>query len=502
MAMDLKADMSPQNLQSFAILLCFLIGLSLGLLGSGGSILTVPILVYLLHVDAKEAIAMSLVVVGVTSASALISHARSGNVNWKMGAIFGMAGMAGALLGGIIAGYISEHVLMLIFAGMTLATATAMLCKDTAAAQYQAIPAVAHDENDENDENEPSENEKGEDFSDSKEASGASGYLSGPPLSPSSHNLPLWRILLDGFLVGMVTGMVGAGGGFLVVPALVFLGGLQMTEAIGTSLMVISMKCFAGYIGHASHAHIDLHLTILVTVSAVVGSFAGGFCADLLPQAVLRKAFAVFVLVIGTLQLWKESTELKAWKLVKGCQKHQPLNHQMRTACLFGTRNAGIHRNTIQMIFLIQFADQLWCDVPIISIYFDSVLLRLAKQDMKLDQPAVLEASSSKQKWHLGLVEALHSTDCLGGKCQYVSIQILNRLVMFAETCRYSLSCTTCPCLTSFSIRWFAAGRLQPRRIRNGLKEWHPKHQRDIAESWSTLMKNWSKLINASHIYR
>lgn len=305
-AMDLKAD-SPQNMQTFAILLCFLIGLSLGLLGSGGSILTVPILVYLLHVDAKEAIAMSLVVVGVTSASALISHARSGNVNWTMGAIFGMAGMAGAFLGGIIAGYISEHVLMLIFAGMTLATATAMLCKDTAA-QYQVIPAIAqesHDsdenENESNESNEHSENEKGEEFSDK----GASGSLR----SPSIHNLPLslWRILLDGFLVGMV----GAGGGFLVVPALVFLGGLQMTEAIGTSLMVISMKCFAGYIGHASHAHIDLHLTLLVTVSAVLGSFAGGFCADFLPQAVLRKAFAIFVLVIGTLQLWKESTDLK-----------------------------------------------------------------------------------------------------------------------------------------------------------------------------------------------
>jgi uncharacterized membrane protein YfcA len=182
-----------------------------------------------------------------------------------------------------------------------------MLCKDTAA-QYQVIPAIAHEshdsdenENESNESNEHSENEKGEEFSDK----GASGSLR----SPSSHNLPLslWRILLDGFLVGMV----GAGGGFLVVPALVFLGGLQMTEAIGTSLMVISMKCFAGYIGHASHAHIDLHLTLLVTVSAVLGSFAGGFCADFLPQAVLRKAFAIFVLVIGTLQLWKESTDLK-----------------------------------------------------------------------------------------------------------------------------------------------------------------------------------------------
>eukprot|EP00438_Fugacium_kawagutii_P029752 Skav215806 [mRNA] locus=scaffold3885:146288:147151:+ [translate_table: standard] len=284
--------------QTIAILLCFLIGLSLGLLGSGGSILTVPILVYLLHVDAKEAIAMSLVVVGVTSAFALISHARSGNVNWQMGAVFGLAGMAGAFLGGILAGYISEHVLMLIFAAMTSATATAMLCKDSVAAQYQAIPHDSNDENDENEQNEVcihSENEKDAD---------CKGTCHG-------QELPLWRILADGFLVGMVTGMVGAGGGFLVVPALVFLGGLQMTEAIGTSLMVISMKCLAGYLGHASHVQINLHLTLLVTASAVVGSFVGGFGAEFLPQAVLRKAFAIFVLVIGTLQLWKESIDVK-----------------------------------------------------------------------------------------------------------------------------------------------------------------------------------------------
>lgn len=282
--------MGLQHMQTLAIVLCFLIGLSLGLLGSGGSILTVPILVYMLHVDAKEAIAMSLVVVGVTSAFALVSHARSGNVDWQMGAIFGLAGMAGAFLGGIIAGYISEHVLMLVFACMTLATATAMLCKDTAAAQYQAIP---HDSNDEEE----------ADHKGTEDSLTGNGY-------EHEQKLPLWRILVDGFLVGMVTGMVGAGGGFLVVPALVFLGGLQMTEAIGTSLMVIAMKCLAGYIGHASHTHIDIHLTMLVTFSAVVGSFAGGFCADLLPQVVLRKAFAIFVLVIGTLQLWKESTDL------------------------------------------------------------------------------------------------------------------------------------------------------------------------------------------------
>ena len=273
--------MGNSHLFAFAIASCFLIGLSLGLLGSGGSILTVPILVYLLGVDAKEAIAMSLVVVGITSAFALISHARSGNVNWKMGGIFGAAGMAGAFVGGILAGYISEHILMMLFALMTLATATAMLCRDsTSALQYERVP---HDSDPENKAIE-------EELKDG--------------------TLPLWRIILDGFVVGVVTGMVGAGGGFLVVPALVFLGGLQMTEAIGTSLLVISMKCLAGYLGHASHVHIDLKLTFSVSCSAVLGSFLGGFGAELLPQATLRKTFAIFVLLIGALQLWKESSSL------------------------------------------------------------------------------------------------------------------------------------------------------------------------------------------------
>ena len=264
-----------EHVQVLAILLCFLIGMSLGLLGSGGSILTVPILVYLLKVNAKEAIAMSLVVVGITSGFAMIPHVQAGNIERRTGGLFGLAGMAGAFLGGILAGYISAHVLMCAFALMTLGTATAMLCKQPQS-NYQPIAQHSNEQ----------ELRKEED----------------------SEGHPLWRILLDGFVVGIATGMVGAGGGFLVVPALVFLGGLKMSEAVGTSLMVICMKCFAGYLGHASHTHINVQLTALVSCSAIVGSFAGGFMADWLPQSVLRRAFAVFILAVGSWQLWKEST--------------------------------------------------------------------------------------------------------------------------------------------------------------------------------------------------
>lgn len=252
-----------------AVALSFLIGVSLGLLGGGGSILTVPILVYVLGVEAKEAIAMSLVVVGTTSLFALISHARAGNVAWRTGALFGAAGMAGAYLGGLGAGYLSGHVLLILFSLMTVATAVAMFRGSSKPEQ---------------------------DFD----------LLEGEEEKPPQHEHPLWRILVDGLVVGIVTGLVGAGGGFLVVPALVLLGGLDMKTGVGTSLIVIAMKSLAGYLGHAAHVHIDVTLTALVTASAVLGSLVGGLFAERIPQQALRKGFAAFVLVLGVLQFCKE----------------------------------------------------------------------------------------------------------------------------------------------------------------------------------------------------
>ncbi|CAE7209057.1 unnamed protein product [Symbiodinium natans] len=278
-----------QHMYVTAISLCFLIGLSLGLLGSGGSILTLPILVYLLNVEAKEAIAMSLVVVGITSSFALIAHAFAGNVDWRVGGVFGVAGMVGAYVGGILAGFVPEHVLLCLFAIMTLATAMAMLYKDTR--PPSAYQPIAHDSNEEGP-------------ADKKEVENSDDSDNGIKLA----ELPLWHILAEGFVVGLVTGMVGAGGGFLVVPALTLMAGLPMSSAIGTSLMVIAMKCLAGYIGHASHVAIDIKLTLIVSASAVLGSFLGGYLTEFVPQHVLRKSFAIFVLTIGCLQLWKESS--------------------------------------------------------------------------------------------------------------------------------------------------------------------------------------------------
>lgn len=241
--------------------LAVLVGVTLGLLGGGGSILTVPLLAYVAGLDTKEAIATSLLVVGVTSAFAVIAHARAGRVRWRTGLIFGAAGMAGAYAGGLLARFIPGPVLMLAFAAMMVATAVAMLRGRKPAPEGSESPA---------------------------------------------RPLPMGRILLDGAVVGLVTGLVGAGGGFLVVPALALLGGLPMPVAVGTSLVVITMKSFAGFAGYASTVQIDWRLAGIVATAAVLGSFAGGRLTAIIDPDALRKGFGWFVLVMSAVILAQE----------------------------------------------------------------------------------------------------------------------------------------------------------------------------------------------------
>lgn len=242
-----------------ALVLASLIGVSLGLLGGGGSILTTPILVYALGIEPRQAIATSLVIVGVTSLAALVQHARSGNVQWKTGLVFGSAGMVGAYLGGYVAAWFSETVLLVMFALMMVATAVAMF----------------RDRN--------------------------------TPVASEAHTgQPIWKVLAEGAVVGVVTGLVGAGGGFLVVPALALLGGLPMPQAVGTSLLVIAMKSFAGYLGHAIHVEIDLQLAAVLSVAAVIGSFGGSALSSRVPPEMLRRSFAVFVLAMAGFVLYQQ----------------------------------------------------------------------------------------------------------------------------------------------------------------------------------------------------
>lgn len=240
--------------------LSLLIGVSLGVLGGGGSILTVPILVYVAGMDPKEAIAASLFVVGVTSAAGAVSHARGGRVRWRTGLIFGAAGLVGAFLGGLLGGYLPGTLLLVFFALMMVATSIAML-----------------------------------------------GGRRAVDESKKHSELPVLRVLLDGLVVGLVTGLVGAGGGFLVVPALALLGGLPMSVAVGTSLLVIAMKSLGGLFGYLSAVSLDWPLVIAVTVAAIVGSVVGGRLAGRIPEVALRKGFGWFVLVMGTFVLVQQA---------------------------------------------------------------------------------------------------------------------------------------------------------------------------------------------------
>jgi uncharacterized membrane protein YfcA len=250
-----------------AVPLSVLIGVSLGLLGGGGSILTVPILVHVMGVAEKAAIATSLLVVGITSAVAAAQHARAGNVAWDVAMVFAPAGMLGAFLAGLIARFIPASLLLFLFALMMATTAVFMWrgCK---------VPALP-------------------------------GQRTGLPIGPNvGRNIK--KIFREGLLVGMVTGLVGAGGGFLVVPALALLGGLPMRLAVGTSLVVISLKSFAGFAGYASHVDLDWTLAAIVTVAAVTGSFAGAALGRQVQPENLRKGFAVFVLGMALYLLWKQ----------------------------------------------------------------------------------------------------------------------------------------------------------------------------------------------------
>lgn len=243
-----------------------LIGVLLGLLGGGGSILTVPALVYIGGISVKNAIVTSLIVVGLTSIIAVIDHARKKNVCWKTGIVFGFAGMLGAFFGGRLTAHIPDAVLLLLFALVMLGAASAML-------GYKKInPAT------------PRPDEQ---------------------ICPA--DLPLLAIVFDGFMVGMVTGLVGVGGGFLLVPALNVLAGLPIRAAIGTSLLIIVLQSASALLGHAGHFAPDWAFTGFFTAFAVSGSFIGSALSTKVSGPYLKKGFGVFVLALGFFLLLREA---------------------------------------------------------------------------------------------------------------------------------------------------------------------------------------------------
>jgi uncharacterized membrane protein YfcA len=237
------------------------IGLSLGLLGSGGSIITVPVLVYLVGQPEKVAIAGSLGVVGAIALVGAVQNAARGRLHWRSVAWFGLPGMAGTYAGAWLSGFVGGAVQLVVFAVVMLAASLMMFRR-----------------------------------------AGHSPPAGGPR--------PLGRIVADGVAVGALTGFVGVGGGFLILPALVLLVGLEMHVAIGTSLAIIALNAFTGF---AKHLHLlsvqgqGLDWRVLGTFVALgaAGSVAGGQFASRIPQATLRRAFAVFLVLMAAFILYE-----------------------------------------------------------------------------------------------------------------------------------------------------------------------------------------------------
>ncbi|MDF1529024.1 MAG: sulfite exporter TauE/SafE family protein [Sedimenticola sp.] len=244
-------------------------GLLLGILGSGGSIVTMPALLYLLDVEPKSAIAMSLGIVAITATITAFQHWRSGNVNLKVTSIFGLFGVAGTYAGALL-GVITPVVLQLgLFAVVMYAAAWKMLQPKPQPHRSVGAMAVAECE---------------------------SGDCEEPHFG---------HIALHGIGVGILTGVVGVGGGFLIVPALVLLSGLSMKRAIGTSLSIVALKSFAGFAGYAGAVVIDYGLMAIFTAIAVAGSFAGSLLAHRIHADHLKKGFGGFLLLVASYILIK-----------------------------------------------------------------------------------------------------------------------------------------------------------------------------------------------------
>lgn len=229
------------------ILLGFAIGLSLGLLGGGGSILTVPALVYLVGLSPQAAVTASLVIVGMNSAMGAFMHRSQGTLNWKVALVFGGTGMAMAYLAAGWSKALPPTTLMMLFAVLMLVVGLFMM--------FKPMP-LGSDE-------------------------GGRGWL---------------VTVLTGAGVGLLTGFLGVGGGFLIVPALVMLVGLSMRQAVGTSLVVIAMNSLAGFLGHLQGPPIDIQVVVIFVAAGLAGALIGTRLTRIVHPEHLRKAFAVFVI--------------------------------------------------------------------------------------------------------------------------------------------------------------------------------------------------------------
>lgn len=244
-----------------AILGAIVIGLSLGLFGSGGSILTVPVLLYLLHMPPQLAIASSLLIVAGISLFGSVRNGLQRLISWRHVLWFGIPGMIGTYGGAWLGTLVDARWQLLVFSLLMLVAAVMMWRSNTA------------------------------------DGNATKGF------KPA-------KIILDGFIVGIITGFVGVGGGFLIVPALVLLGGLSMSVGVATSLVIIAMKSFVGFgkyywVMQAQGAVFDWATIGLMIIAGIAGSFVGGALGKKLPKQQLQKSFAVFLVLMAGVVIYQ-----------------------------------------------------------------------------------------------------------------------------------------------------------------------------------------------------
>lgn len=256
------------------------IGISLGLIGGGGSILTVPVLVYLFHIEPVVATAYSLFVVGLTSSVGAFNYFRQGLVKVKMALVFGIPSIFSVFLTrNYLVPAIPEEVFsigdFILTKGIFLMALFAVLM---ILASYKMIKSGAKKK-----ETSPTQQTDSE---------------------PKSFNYPM--VIIQGLVVGLITGLVGAGGGFIIIPALVFLLGLKMKEAIGTSLTIITLNSFFGFLVSQNQMQTDWKLLLILSTMSIIGIFVGMALSKRIDGAKLKPLFGWFVLIMGSYILMKE----------------------------------------------------------------------------------------------------------------------------------------------------------------------------------------------------
>jgi uncharacterized membrane protein YfcA len=250
----------------FGGLLGLAIGFVLGLLGGGGSILAVPTFLYVFHVQAKPAIAMSLVVVGMSALVGFLTHWRQGTVNLRIATLFGALAMVGSFSGARLAHFVPASVQLAMFTAFAL-TAAVMMLRDS---MRKSIANVAP----------------------------TAGPLRFSP----------W-LGVQAVAVGLLTALIGAGGGFLIVPSLVLMANVPVKEAVGSSLLIIAMNATSGVAGYLGQVEFDWSLVASFTAIAAIGAVIGTRFMRRLPAARIKQGFAIMILVLGTYLVIRRLTQ-------------------------------------------------------------------------------------------------------------------------------------------------------------------------------------------------